>query len=71
MVCSGLAVLPNPNEIGHHNNTEQRDMVFGLAQEASAPGNSDEEQIRRTITMVRCFMNCNNFFLPNFSRELC
>lgn len=49
---SGLAVVPNPNELGG-SGSAQRDMVFGLAQEASSgDGESSEEQVRRTITMV-------------------
>lgn len=54
--CSGLAVVPNPNELGGSggSGSAQRDMVFGLAQEASSGGDgeSSEEQVRRTITMV-------------------
>jgi hypothetical protein len=64
-VCllSGLAVVPNPNEEGSSNAT-RRDMVFGLAQEASAPGSSgdgrSEEEIRRTIIMVRVELTLEN-----------
>ena len=52
---SGLAVVPNPNELGGNRSSAPRDMVFGLAQEApSGDGESSEEQVRRTITMVTC-----------------
>ena len=54
--CSGLAVVPNPNELGAGGGGaagNTRDIVFGLAQEASnGDGESSEEQVRRTITMV-------------------
>jgi hypothetical protein len=56
-----LAVVPNPNEMSGRNATQQRDIVFGLAQEASSGGGDEdnsEEQIRRTITMVRAFVYC-------------
>lgn len=55
---SGLAVVPNPNELGGGGSagssaSAPRDMVFGLAQEASSgDGDGNEEQVRRTITMV-------------------
>jgi hypothetical protein len=57
--CSGLAVVPNPNELGGSggSGSTQRDMVFGLAQEASGgDGEGSEEQVRRTITMVAYFL---------------
>jgi hypothetical protein len=57
---SGLAVVPNPNELGGSSSSSgaaPRDMVFGLAQEASSgDGESSDEQVRRTITMVTCLL---------------
>ena len=68
-------MVPNPNEQGSGGSSSaQRDMVFGLAQEASSGGGDGEgsdEQVRRTITMVTYFVwLCKKFrvemesFLP-------
>lgn len=58
---SGLAVEPNPDE----QQGQPRDAIFGLASQAGA---EDQEQVRRTITMVRstglCTIDC---FLIIFS----
>lgn len=51
-IRSGLAVEPNTSEL-RGNSSNNRDAVFGLAQDAASSGGEDGEQIRRTITMVR------------------
>ena len=71
---SGLAVLPNPNELGGSNSSNttgaaSRDIVFGLAQEASGgDGENSEEQVRRTITMVTYDLSDNAFHMSHVTQ---
>ena len=68
---SGLAVLPNPNELGSSNTSgaASRDIVFGLAQEASGgDGENSEEQVRRTITMVTYDLSDNAFHMSHVTQ---
>ena len=70
---SGLAVLPNPNELGGSNSNTtgaaSRDIVFGLAQEASGgDGENSEEQVRRTITMVTYDLSDNAFHMSQVTQ---
>lgn len=71
---SGLAVLPNPNELGGSNSNTSgaasRDIVFGLAQEASGgDGENSEEQVRRTITMVTYDLSDNAFHMSHVNAK--
>lgn len=46
---SGLAVEPNNN---NDEEADAKDAIFGMAKAATG---DDKEQVRRTITMVRCW----------------
>jgi hypothetical protein len=71
---SGLAVLPNNADDDNNNDSDeeeedQRDAVFGLAQDSGTLG--DGEQIRRTITMVRRVLCVVIVFMHTFLADCC